>query len=114
MYEQVGPDLSHPDALIRLVSTVLRFRCPKMTEKSKKLDYLKSFRTVGTHVTTQAVLKTANSSKEYLFKSVTKKGTVPHKTIAGAAEKYITPVHQLLLACRVQPEAARLDGMFKF
>ncbi len=110
MFEDVGPNLSHPDALIRLTSTVLRFRCPKMSDKSKKINFLKSFRTVGTHVTTQAVLKTANSSRDYLHKSLYKKGNPPHKTIAGAAEKYITPIHQLLLACRVQPESARLDG----
>lgn len=110
MDDNVGPDLSHPDAIIRLTSTVLRFRCPKMSEKSKKIDYLRSFRSVGTHTTTQAVLKTANASRDYLCKSLAKKGSVPHKTIAGAAEKYITPVHQLLLACRVQPESARLDG----
>jgi len=114
MDDNVGPDLSHPDAIIRLTSTVLRFRCPKMSEKSKKIDYLRSFRSVGTHTTTQAVLKTANASRDYLCKGLAKKGSVPHKTIAGAAEKYITPVHQLLLACRVQPESARLDERLVF
>jgi hypothetical protein len=114
MFEDVGPNLSHPDALIRLTSTVLRFRCPKMSDKSKRINFLKSFRTVGTHVTTQAVLKTANSSRDYLHKSLSKKGNPPHKTIAGAAEKYITPIHQLLLACRVQPESARLDERLVF
>jgi len=111
----VGPDLSHPDSLIRITSTVLKFRCPKITAKAKKIDFARSFRTVGTHPTTQSVLKTANSSRDYLYKSLnTGKKNVPHKTIAVAAEKYITPIHQLLIACRVQPESARLDERLIF
>lgn len=111
----VGPDLSHPDSLIRITSTVLRFKCPKISARAKKVNFRNAFRTVGTHPTTQAVLKTANSTRDYLYKSLdTGKTNVPHKTIVNAAQKYITPIHQLLIACRVQPENARLDERLIF
>ena len=115
MDDHVGPNLSHPDSLIRLTSTVLRFRCPTISEKAQKVDFVKSFKTVGTHVTTQKVTKTADSSRDYLnkaLKSSKSKKNVAHKTIASAAEKYLTPIHQLLLACRLQPESARLDRKY--
>jgi hypothetical protein len=115
MEEKIGPDLSHPDSLIRLTSTVLRFRCPSISSKAAKdVNFLSSFHTVGTHVTTQKVLKTATSSRDYLIKALSKKKNVPHTTIATAAEKYVTPIHQILLACRVQPESARLDQRLLF
>lgn len=116
MIDEVGDNLSHPDSLIRLTSTVLRFRCPSISSKSAKdVNYLQAFRTVGTHATTQKVLKTANSTRDYLIKALSaKKKSVPHKTIAAASEQYITPIHQLLIACRVQPESARLDQRLIF
>ncbi len=56
----------------------------------------------------------ANTTRDYLYKSLdTGKKDAPHKTIASAAQKYITPIHQLLVACRVQPENARLDGKLR-
>jgi hypothetical protein len=116
MDEQVGPDLSHPDSLIRLTSTVLRFRCPTVSQKAAtSINFIQSFHTVGTHPATQKVLKSANSSRDYLVKALTtKKKNVPHATIASAAEAYITPINQLLLACRIQPESARLDKRLIF
>jgi|EP00979_Chaetoceros_neogracilis_P018203 hypothetical protein len=116
MEEQIGPDLSHPDSLIRLTSTVLRFRCPSISEKAaKSINFLAAFHTVGTHPATRKVLKSANSSRDYLVKALsTKKKNVPHKTIASAAEAYIPNVNQLLLACRIQPESARLDKRLIF
>jgi len=86
-----------------------------MTAKSKKINFLNAFRTVGSHPSTQSVLKTANSTRDYLYKSLdTGKKDAPHKTIVSAAQKYITPIHQLLVACRVQPENARLDERLVF
>ena len=58
--ESVGPDLSHPAALTRLTSTVLRFRCPSISNTSAKLNYIRSFKTVGTHESTQKALKTVS------------------------------------------------------
>lgn len=115
MNEKVGQDLSHPDSLIRLTSTVLRFRCPSVSPKAAKdVNFLTSFHTVGTHVTTQQVLKTANSARDHLIKALSKKKSVPHTTIVTAAQKYTNPIHQILLACRVQPESARLDRRLIF
>lgn len=110
---QVQNDLSHPDSIIRLTSTVLKFRVPTMSEKSSSINFLRSFHTVGTHPTTQSVLKSANNSREYLFKGLSSSKT-PFKTILNAAQRYLPPLHQILVACRVQPESARLDERLIF
>jgi len=106
-------ELTYPDALIRLTSTVLKFRVPTMSEKSKTIDFLRSFHTVGTHPTTQSVLKSANNSRDYLIKALSSSKT-PHKTVLNAVQRYIPPLHQILVACRVQPESARLDERLIF
>lgn len=67
MNDSVAPDLSHPSALTRLTSTVLRFRCPSISSTSAKLNYIKSFKTVGTHETTQKALKAVSAEFLYLF-----------------------------------------------
>jgi len=110
----IEPDLAHPDSIIRLTSTILRFRCPEIGEGSK-LNYARSFHTVGTHPTTAKVLKQAQSRREYLCRvaSATGKG-VDHKILTGAAQKYLPLVNQILMACQVQPENARLDEKLKF
>lgn len=114
MDDDKGPDLSHPDSMIRLASTVLRFRCPEIN-KVKNLNFVRSFRTVGTHTTTQSVLKQADSSRSYLAKSLSVSGKdTPHRTIVGAAQKYLPFINQILLACKVQPENARLDQQLIF
>lgn len=51
-----GQDLLPPDAVIRLASVVHRFRCPEMG--SKKLSYVKSFKSASTsHETSQALMR---------------------------------------------------------
>lgn len=116
MDEKVGPDLSHPNSMIRLASTVLRFRCPTIGNTGvKKLSYANSFKTVGSHTSTKAVMKSADSARKYLEKSLATTGkTVPHKTIIGAAQKYSPIVDQILLTVKVQPEYALLDNPFIF
>lgn len=115
MDDRTGPDLSHPAALTRLTSTVLRFRCPSVSSTSAKLSFVRSFKTVGTHETTQKAFKAADTNRNYLVKSLTSKSkNVPHKTIVSAAERYIPNIHQILLTCRVQPENAQLDSRLAF
>lgn len=112
-YEYKPPDLSHPDAMIRLVSTVLRFRIPTVGPAGRDSSFVNSMRTVGTHEKTQAVLKKADTARKYLVKVVAA-DPVPHKTTILAAQKYIPLMNQILLTCRVQPEAARLDERLYF
>lgn len=108
-------EATHPAALTRLTSTVLRFRCPTISSTSAKLSYVKSFKTVGTHETTKKALKNADTNRNYLVKSLSSsKSNVPHKTIVSAAQRYIPDIHQILLTCRVQPENAQLDARLIF
>eukprot|EP00558_Chaetoceros_sp_UNC1202_P007631 CAMPEP_0197234718 /NCGR_PEP_ID=MMETSP1429-20130617/2393_1 /TAXON_ID=49237 /ORGANISM="Chaetoceros sp., Strain UNC1202" /LENGTH=406 /DNA_ID=CAMNT_0042693195 /DNA_START=86 /DNA_END=1306 /DNA_ORIENTATION=- len=82
---------------------------------SKNIDFIRSFKTVGSHPSTQTCLKAANSARAQLHKTLTEsKRNPPNKSIAAAAENYINPIQQILLACRVQPESARLDQRLVF
>jgi hypothetical protein len=112
-YDYKGPDLSHPDALIRIVSTVLRFKIPNVGEEGKQLSFRNSMRTVGTSPRTADVLKKADEARKYLL-TVISTDPVPHKTTISAAQKYIPLMNQILLSCRVQPESARLDERLFF
>eukprot|EP00555_Chaetoceros_dichaeta_P003086 CAMPEP_0198249312 /NCGR_PEP_ID=MMETSP1447-20131203/878_1 /TAXON_ID=420782 /ORGANISM="Chaetoceros dichaeta, Strain CCMP1751" /LENGTH=428 /DNA_ID=CAMNT_0043933919 /DNA_START=37 /DNA_END=1323 /DNA_ORIENTATION=+ len=109
-------DLSHPNAMIRLSSTALRFRCPSIeSTKGFTISFVKSFKTVGTHPTTKSVLEQADSSRSYLKTSLATKGSnIPHKKIVGAAQKYVPFINQILFACKMQPENARLDVRLLF
>jgi len=109
-------DLSHPDAMVKLSSTVLRFRCPTIDKtKGFNISFVKSFKTVGTHATTKSVLEQADSSRSYLRNALATEGTdIPHKRIIGAAQKYLPMINQILLACKFQPESARLDVRLLF
>lgn len=70
---------------------------------------------MGTHDTTQKALKSADTNRNYLVKSLSSKSkNVPHKTIQTAATRYIPSVYQILLSCRVQPENAQLDARLVF
>lgn len=115
MGDRSGPDLTHPAALTRLTSTVLRFRCPTVSNTSAKLNFARSFKSVGTHENTQKAFKAADTNRSYLIKSLsTKAREAPHKTIVAAAERYIPSIYQILLTCRVQPESAQLDSRLVF
>ena len=53
----MSQDHTHPNALTILTSTVLRNRVPTISTTSAKLNFERSFRTVGTHNSTQKALK---------------------------------------------------------
>jgi hypothetical protein len=50
--EQIGPDLSPPEAIIRLASAQHRFRCPDMA-KGQSVSFVRSFKTSGSHPKTK-------------------------------------------------------------
>mmetsp|Transcript_23603 Transcript_23603/g.26916 ORF Transcript_23603/g.26916 Transcript_23603/m.26916 type:complete len:433 (+) Transcript_23603:63-1361(+) len=116
MMDNIGPNLSHPAALTRLTSTVLRFRCPNISSASQKLSYVNSFRTVGKHDTTFKAFKEADSNRNHLIKALSssKSKQVSHESIALAASRYIPNINQILVTCRVQPENAQLDKRLVF
>lgn len=114
--EPIGPDLSHPDAAIRLASAVHRFPCPEIGAEHQ-ISFSNSFRTAGSHPTTRAVTSQADSARASLSEALvgsSKGTTVSHKSIVRSAQKYLPFIHQVLLTCKVQPEVARLDERLIF
>ena len=62
--EEIGPDLSPPDAIIRLASAQHRFRCPDMA-KGQRVSFVRSFKTSGSHPKTkQATSKVRENRME--------------------------------------------------
>jgi hypothetical protein len=107
-------DLGHPDSAIRLASCVHRFRVPRMpdTRLSKSLSYAKSFNTTGQYPKTRQTMLKADTCRSNLMEALQSK-YVSHARVVQEAKRYVPLVHQVLLSCKIQPEGARLDGMFK-
>ena len=111
--DRIGPDLSHPDAAIRLASAVHRFPCPEMGTGTQSVSFSQSFRSTGSHPQTRALMSEADSARTSLCEALvgSRKGTaVSHKTIYRAASEYLPRIHRILVTCKVQLEVARLDG----
>ena len=53
----MSQDHTHPSALTILTSTVLRNRVPTISTTSAKTNFMRSFKTVGGHDSTQKALK---------------------------------------------------------
>lgn len=104
------PDLGHPDAAIQLASAVHRFKVPLMT---RKVCFVDSFRTTGSHAKTKAVMKKADEARKKLEDAVSA-GTVSGERVFVEATRYLPLIHQILLTCKVQPEMARLDERLMF
>eukprot|EP00541_Cyclophora_tenuis_P018982 CAMPEP_0116561624 /NCGR_PEP_ID=MMETSP0397-20121206/11689_1 /TAXON_ID=216820 /ORGANISM="Cyclophora tenuis, Strain ECT3854" /LENGTH=431 /DNA_ID=CAMNT_0004087793 /DNA_START=56 /DNA_END=1351 /DNA_ORIENTATION=+ len=109
-YGSEEPDLGHPDSAIRLASAVHRFKVPIMT---KSTDFEKAFKTVGTHAKTKAVMKKATDSRQKLDSALLA-STLSGERIYVEATRYLPLIHQILITCKVQPEAARLDERLLF
>ena len=60
----IGPDLNHPDAMIRLVSAVHRFQCPETLE-ARKVSFSKSFKTVAVLPTTKELMQKVNQKSVF-------------------------------------------------
>lgn len=111
MDEYVGPNLSHPDSTIRLVSAVHRFRCPEMGAL-KKVSYRRAFKTCGGHSRTKALLEKADASRASVAGAlIVSQQTVNENddSVVRATSEYLPIMGQLLLSCKIQPETARLD-----
>jgi len=116
MSEYIGPDLGHPDSVIRLASAVHRFRCPEMGA-GRKVTYTRSFKTCGSHPKTKALLAKADSSRASLGESLVasrRSSTTDVSSVVRAADEYFPLMSQILLSCKIQPETARLDEKLVF
>lgn len=104
------PDLAHPDSAIRLASVVHRFKIPRMT---RKVDFCKSFKTVGTNDKTRKLMVAASDARERLAEGLAA-AKISAERVSGDAQKYQPLIHSVLLSCKVQPEQARLDERLIF
>lgn len=115
--DPIGPDLSHPDAMIRIASAIHRFQCPEMHESSK-LSFLKSFQTVGQHSQTKALMKKANQCRgnlgDNLVKSHDSKTAAPQEAVVKSAREYLPLINSVLTSCKLQGENAQLDQRLVF
>lgn len=113
----VYPNLAHPDSIIRLTTTILRFRCPEIEEKSaKELSFTRSFSTVANDPVTASILKEINMARKCLHNNltITSNSGVSHKTIVNAAQTYIPLIQKVLITCKVHPEDIRLTERLLF
>lgn len=116
MDEYVGPNLSHPDSTIRLVSAIHRFRCPEMGAL-KKVSYRKAFKTCGSHSKTKALLAKADASRASVGEALIVSQRTANEnddSVVRATTEYLPVMGQLLLSCKIQPETARLDEKLMF
>lgn len=108
------------DAFVRLASATFAFRCPSMHSSSpkQKLSFSQSFKTAGSHPTTQALTSQADAEREKLATALV---SASHGTnngagtnVSNAARVYLPLIHKVLVSCAVQPEMARLDAPLIF
>eukprot|EP00594_Rhizosolenia_setigera_P018711 CAMPEP_0178960730 /NCGR_PEP_ID=MMETSP0789-20121207/13146_1 /TAXON_ID=3005 /ORGANISM="Rhizosolenia setigera, Strain CCMP 1694" /LENGTH=465 /DNA_ID=CAMNT_0020644151 /DNA_START=74 /DNA_END=1471 /DNA_ORIENTATION=+ len=120
--ELQGPDLSHPDSLIRLVSTVTRMQCPEIIS-AKNLSFEKSFKSVAKHPSTKTLMTKADRARTKLADSLvqsrvvsssSEQGKIHQQAVVGNAKEYLPLLHQILLSCKVQSEVARLNKRLIF
>lgn len=115
----VGPDLSHPDAMIRIASAVHRFPCPEIVEGGK-VSFVGSFRTAGQHETTRALMRNADRARGHLAENLVKThgagatGSAPQEAVVASANAYLPLIHSVLTSCKVQGEHAQLDKRLIF
>jgi BRO1-like domain len=100
-----------PASLVRLASVVYRFRVPTPT---KKICFVKAFKTVGTATATQTLLQNADLARDNLSAACDQQSTVPTSRIIDDCIRYHPFIHTILVSCKVQPDQARLDEKLFF
>jgi hypothetical protein len=106
-----GPNLDHPDSLIRLACVVHRFRVPRIGSRS--LSFAKSLSTVGRADKARKLVLNADDVRGRLADACSAKKISSERVVADA-RLYIPMIHSILLSCKVQPESARLDEKLLF
>lgn len=107
---------AHPDETVRLASVLHRFACPEISNVTR-VSFAQAFKSSGMpHNQTKAVLTDADTSRSNLSASLLslRNTSVPADTVLRNAKEYIPLINQILLSCKVQPEAALLDNRLIF
>ena len=102
--------VDHPDSAIRLASVVHRFKVPRMT---RKVDFAKSFKTVGSNDKTRKVMIAADEARDKMAEGLATP-KLSAERISIDTLRYQPLIHSILLSCKVQPEQARLDDRLIF
>lgn len=103
----------HPDCIIRLCSAVHRFSIPYINPKDQ-LSFEQSFKSCSTnHTSTRAVIAQADERRVTVKKNMVD-GKLDHSELSGALVEYLPLINQILLSCKFQAEAARLDERLVF
>lgn len=103
----------HPDSILRLASAVHRFSIPYINPEDQ-LSFEDSFKSCSkSHQSTLAVMRLADSHRQAIKKSMADQN-VSHASLSKALREYIPVINQILLSCKFQPEAARLDKRLLF
>ena len=98
---------AHPDETVRLASVLHRFACPEISNVTR-VSFAQAFKSSGMpHNQTKAVLTDADTSRSNLSASLLslRNTSVPADTVLRNAKEYIPLINQILLSCKVQPEA---------
>ncbi|EJK62307.1 hypothetical protein THAOC_17084 [Thalassiosira oceanica] len=104
---------AHPDSVIRLCSAVHRFSIPYINPNDQ-LSFEESFKSVSCdHATTTKVLQQADN-RRHDVKKLMADGKLCHSELSKALIDYLPLINQILLSCKFQPEAARLDKRLLF
>lgn len=112
----IGPDLSHPDAMIRLVSAVHRFQCPEMLQ-ARKVSFTSSFKSASVHASTKELMEKADKARETLAENIVgsrRSKNTPQKAVVQGAQEYIPWIHCILFSCQIQAESAKLNQRLTF
>lgn len=107
---------SNIDPVIRLISAINRFRCPEIGTDIK-LSYERSFKSVGSHTKTKALTTQADAARLAFAEAIiaSRRSTRDAYELLKKNElEYLPLINQILLSCKVQPEAARLDEKLVF
>mmetsp|Transcript_8971 Transcript_8971/g.12418 ORF Transcript_8971/g.12418 Transcript_8971/m.12418 type:complete len:402 (-) Transcript_8971:498-1703(-) len=108
-------DSKYPDAMITLATAVHSFHRPEISGKAK-ISYEESFKTVGSHPRTKAMMQKGDIQRATLTQAMLacNQSTMTNDNAFKAAEAYLPRISQVILSCKVQPEMARLDKALFF
>ena len=109
--DTTGPNLDHPDSVIRLACVVHRFKVPRIT---RDVSFATSFATTGRSDKTRKLLRQADDARERLRDAVNSPTVVSAERCLSESKRYQPLIHSILLSCKVQPEQARLDERLIF
>ena len=91
-----GPNLDHPDSMIRIGSVVNYFGVPAIG--SRKVSFRASFATVGQADATRKLIANADDTRTRLAEGLSA-SKVSAERVVDDAKRYIPLIHSILLSC---------------